>query len=48
MPTFQKIALGVVGVAIVATLVYPTHKTSNVINAFGGLSANTLIAAEGL
>lgn len=48
MGTFQKVALGVVAVAMVTTLVYPTHKTADVISASSSLASNTLRSAEGL
>lgn len=48
MTAFQKVALGVVAVAMITTLVYPTHKTADVINATSSLSSTTLRAAEGL
>lgn len=47
MPTLQKIAMGVIGVAMVATLVYPTHKTSDVANSLTRLTTGTLSTAEG-
>ncbi len=48
MPTFQKVALAVVAVAMVTTLVYPTHSTASVLNAASGLTTNTLKTAEGI
>lgn len=48
MPTFQKVAMGVVAVAAITTLVYPTHKTPDVLNAATNLSTGTLKTAEGI
>lgn len=39
MSTFEKIGMGIVGVAMAATLVLPKRQTPAVLNAlFGGLS----------
>ena len=48
MPTFQKVALAVVAVAMVTTLVYPTHNTVSVLNAGTNLTTSTLKTAEGI
>lgn len=42
MTAFQKVAMGVVAVAMVTTLVYPSHKTADVVNAVGTASKGTL------
>jgi hypothetical protein len=48
MTTFQKVAMGVVMVAALTTLVYPTHQTPAVINAASNLTQGTLKTAEGI
>jgi hypothetical protein len=48
MTTLQKVALAVVGVAMVTTLVYPTHNTSQVLGAATNLTTGTLKTAEGI
>lgn len=48
MSTFQKVAMGVVAVAAITTLVYPSHQTPAVLNATENLSSGTLKAAEGI
>lgn len=48
MSTFQKVALGVIAVAIVTTLVYPTHNTSNVIYALAQAFPNVINTATGV
>ena len=48
MTTFQKVAMGVVAVAAITTLVYPSHQTASVIGATTNLTTGTLKAAEGI
>lgn len=48
MTTFQKVAMGVVGVAALTTLVYPNHQTPDVIKASGTAASDVLSTAEGL
>ena len=47
MTTFQKVAMGVVGVAAITTLVYPSHTTPDVLKAGGGAASEVLSVAEG-
>jgi hypothetical protein len=47
MPTIQKVALAIVGVALATTLVLPDRKTPDVAKAAGGALATVLTAAEG-
>lgn len=47
MGTIEKVALGVVGIALVTTLLLPGRQTPQVINAFTGLFRGSLATAMG-
>jgi hypothetical protein len=47
MPTLQKVAMAIVGVALVTTLVYPGHQTAAVLGPATRLVTGTLSTAEG-
>ena len=48
MSTLQKVAMGVVLVAGITTLVYPSHNTPAVTNAVFSGAQGTLKVAEGI
>lgn len=45
MSTVEKIAMGIVGIAMVTTLILPGRQTPQVINAFSGLFRGSLATA---
>jgi hypothetical protein len=47
MSTVQKLGMGIIGVALVATLVLPGRQTPAVLNAFGQFTTGTLSTAMG-
>jgi hypothetical protein len=47
MPTVEKIAMGIVGIALVTTLILPDRQTVPVLNATFGGFANSLKTAMG-
>jgi hypothetical protein len=47
MSTVQKLGMGIIGIALVATLVLPGRQTVPVINAFSGFTTGTLSTAMG-
>lgn len=47
MSTVEKIALAVVGVAMVTTLILPGRQTANVLKAAGGVFNGALKTAQG-
>ena len=47
MSTLEKVAMGIVAVALVTTMVLPGRQTAPVINAFGDTFSGALKAAMG-
>lgn len=47
MGSFEKIAMGIVGIAFVTTLLLPGRQTPQVINAFTNLTRGSLATAMG-
>jgi len=47
MSTFEKVAMGIVGIALVTTLILPGRQTASVINAGGNAFNGALRAAMG-
>lgn len=47
MSSFTKIAMGIIGVAAIATLVLPGRQTPAVLNSFTHLATGTLSTAQG-
>lgn len=47
MSTVQKLGMGVIGLAVLTTLVLPKRQTPAVINSFTGLVRGTLATAMG-
>lgn len=47
MNTIQKVAMGVVGIAMITTLILPGRQTSSVVDAFGRLFTGSLGTAMG-
>lgn len=47
MSQFQKVAMGVIGLAVITTLILPGRQTVPVINAFGQFTQGTLGTAMG-
>lgn len=45
MSTFQKVALGIVGIGLVTTLILPDRKTSSVIDSISNLFRGSLATA---
>ncbi len=47
MSTAEKIAMGIIGVAMITTAVLPNRQTTQVINAFSNLFRGSLATAMG-
>jgi hypothetical protein len=47
MSTLEKVAMGIVGVALVTTLILPGRQTPAVVNAFGKVFQGSLKTAMG-
>jgi hypothetical protein len=47
MGSAERIAMGIVGVAMITTLILPKRQTPQVINAFAGLFRGSLATAMG-
>lgn len=47
MGTFEKVAMGIIGIGLVTTLLLPGRQTPGVINAFTGLFRGSLATAMG-
>lgn len=47
MSSVEKIAMGIVGIALVTTLILPGRQTAGVITAAGNVFSNSLKTAQG-
>lgn len=47
MSTLEKVAMGIVGIALVTTLILPGRQTASVLKAGGGVFNNALKTAMG-
>lgn len=47
MTTVEKVAMGIVGIALVTTLILPGRSTAAVITASGNVFSNALKTAQG-